>query len=305
VAEADAHDAIRHVTKSWRSSSKWHAGFGDTIGLHYTSAGADADRLLVMELEDARAHVGVRYTANLHNLCVVVHEGNCIAFVQKNIGRNVLTKKALAEQDGYACVVCSASSRDEAAHFAEDMRHLVTEANLEDVSKRKHSATFHAAAGALADGDDVVYGLGEDANAGLVDSRALWYRGAVSHRQSQQLKTAPDVHTGDFYIRESSASGKFTLTVMVDEDDGAVAHFRIMTVDLDDNTKCQCYLEGHENIKFRSLTELVDFYDSKGLGEVNGRKVKLIRAMGYPGLGSVMELKLAKMNALIKRGFNF
>lgn len=64
-------------------------------------------------------------------------------------------------------------------------------------------------------------------------------------------------------------------------------------------------IEGHENVKFRTLTELVEFYDSRGLGEVHGRKVKLLRAMGFSSKGTVMEQKIARMNKLLQRGFNF
>jgi hypothetical protein len=68
---------------------------------------------------------------------------------------------------------------------------------------------------------------------------------------------------------------------------------------------CATDIEGHESVTFSTLTELVEFYDSKGLGMVHGRKVKLLRAMGCSNKGSVMEQKLEKMNKLLRRGFNF
>lgn len=44
---------------------------------------------------------------------------------------------------------------------------------------------------------------------------------------------------------ESSSKGKFTLTVVVDKDEGAVAHFRILTNNMDDKIRMSCCKLNH------------------------------------------------------------
>eukprot|EP00037_Helgoeca_nana_P000470 m.21816 g.21816 ORF g.21816 m.21816 type:complete len:364 (+) comp10559_c0_seq1:257-1348(+) len=307
IAEADALDAIRHMTKSWRSHKSWRCGFGEELVLKYSDVMSGGARDMVMELEDGRSHTHIKFVASLSNLCMIVHDGKYIAFMQKNLGSNVLAKELLAKPDGYVCIVCEAASESKASHFTEDMRHLVTEAVVGSVmAQRKQTATFHRTSGALQDDDGgAVYGFEEDPNGGMVNHRALWFRGRLHHRESETLRSKPDTQNGDFYIRESSSKGNFTLTVVVSIDEGAVAHFRIVTKHIEDRLNSFCYIEGHESVTFSTLTELVEFYDSKGLGMVHGRKVKLLRAMGCSNKGSVMEQKLEKMNKLLRRGFNF
>ena len=67
-----------------------------------------------------------RYGVALTNLSMVAHEGCFLGFLQRNVGENVLSQKPLPAPDGYVAIVCRASSEKEAAHFAEDLRHLVT-----------------------------------------------------------------------------------------------------------------------------------------------------------------------------------
>jgi cell wall assembly regulator SMI1 len=165
-SEADTLDAIRHLTKHWRSTaSKWRCGFGENICLKYRDEGGkDGKKVLVMELEDARSHDQKTYAAALSNLSMVAHEGAFLGFLQQNVGENVLHQESLPKPDGYVAIVCRASSEQEAAHFAVDLRHLVTEAVVADAAakQRKHRATFHQVGGVLADAyEDYIYGMEE------------------------------------------------------------------------------------------------------------------------------------------------
>ena len=79
--------------------------------------------------------------------------------------------------------------------------------------KRKSSATFHRLAESLhtesersatsdETDDGVVYGLeDEDTTAGMVNPRALWYRGKMHHRESMVLRSQLNIDNGDFFIR--------------------------------------------------------------------------------------------------------
>jgi hypothetical protein len=154
------------LTKHWRSTaSKWRCGFGENICLKYRDEGGkDGKKVLVMELEDARSHDQKTYAAALSNLSMVAHEGAFLGFLQQNVGENVLHQESLPKPDGYVAIVCRASSEQEAAHFAVDLRHLVTEAVVADAAakQRQHRATFHQVGGALADAyEDYIYGMEE------------------------------------------------------------------------------------------------------------------------------------------------
>lgn len=98
----------------------------EEIVLKYRDVTGDHQKELVMLLEDGRSHTAITYAVSLNNLCIIINEGHYVAFLQKNVGCNVLSKERLPAPDGYVCIVCQASCDAKAGHFAEDLRHLVT-----------------------------------------------------------------------------------------------------------------------------------------------------------------------------------
>jgi hypothetical protein len=88
----------------------------------------------------------------------------------------------------------------------------------------------------------------------------LWYHGKLVLNTSELNKLFKN--NGDFLVRNSlHQSNQYTLSVFYNH---KIQHFRINQL-LDENTKEKHYLFDNENIIFKSIKELIDYYLNNSL----------------------------------------